>query len=62
MIFFPGLSVEVVEPRVQGPRQDSEAGSPVLQVHRLYGHLRAVQAVREPRLHRSQVESSQTLA
>ena len=50
----PGLPVEAAEPRGQGPRQDPEAGAPVVQVHGLHRHLRPVQAVREPRVHRAQ--------
>merc|ERR1712228_1055894 len=42
---WQGLPVEAVEPRGQGPRQDPEARPPVLQMYRLYGHLRSVQAV-----------------
>lgn len=49
--FCPGVSVEAAEPRGQGPRQDPEAGSPLVQVHGLHGDLRPVQAVREPRVH-----------
>ena len=45
--------MEAVEPRVQGPRQDPQAGPPVVQMHRLHRHVRPVQAVREPRLYRS---------
>ena len=53
-VCVPGLPVEAAEPRGQGPRQDPEAGAPVVQVHGLHRHLRPVQAVREPRVHRAQ--------
>ena len=46
--------MEVAEPRGQGPRQDPEAGPPLVQVHGLHGDLRPVQAVREPRVHSPQ--------
>ena len=40
-----GLPVEVVEPRGQGPRQDSQACPSVLQVHSMYSHIWPIQAV-----------------
>ena len=50
-VVLPGVSVEAVEPRGQGPREDSEASAPLLQVHRVHRDLRSVQTVWEPRLH-----------
>ena len=50
-----GLSVEVVEPRCEGSSEDAEAGPPLVQVHRLRGHLLPVQALRDPRLCHSRV-------
>jgi len=50
---WSGVPVEAVEPRGEGPREDAEARAPLLQVHGLHRHLRPVQALREPRLHRS---------
>jgi len=44
------LPVEVVEPRGARPLDGAEAGPFVVQVHRVHGHLRHVQAVREPRV------------
>lgn len=48
--FISGVSMEVAEPRGARPRHDTEAGPPLLQVHRVYGHVWHVQTVREPRL------------
>lgn len=42
--------MEVAEPRGARPRHDAEAGPSLLQVHRVHGHVRHVQAVREPRV------------
>ena len=50
--------MEAAEPRGQGPQQDPEAGPSVVQVYCVYCDLRAVQAVREPRVH-SSLRSSQ---
>ena len=50
---YSGLPVEVAEPRGQGPRQDSEAGTSLLQMHSLHGDVWSVQAFWEPRVHRS---------
>ena len=45
-----GVSMEVAEPRGARPQHDPEACPSLVQVHRVYGYIRHVQAVREPRV------------
>lgn len=42
--------METSESRSARSQHDTEAGSPLLQVHGLYSHIRHVQTVREPRI------------